>query len=244
MERFADLALVLGSVDYGEADRLVTLLTQEHGKLTAFAAGARKSRRRFAGALEPFTWLKVQLVERRGTTFRLDAADIQEPHGHIRDDLHRISRALYATELVKELTREREQEPALLSLILRYLGELNAGAAGPTSLLAFELEALSHAGLMPRLEDCALCGGGYAEQPRFDAAHGGVLCEQCAPRGHRSVEVPGGLVRSLRALQQGARTPMPQDARRRARDLLNGFISHHLGRKLRSVEFMDQVGLD
>src|SRR5262249_37282659 len=63
MERWEDEALVLGTLDYGDADRMVTLLTRSGGKLTAFAAGARKSRRRFAGALEPGTVLRARLVE-------------------------------------------------------------------------------------------------------------------------------------------------------------------------------------
>ena len=66
MERFWERALVLSHLDYGDADRLVTLFTAARGKLTAFAAGARKSRRRFAGALEPFTLIQAKLVERRG----------------------------------------------------------------------------------------------------------------------------------------------------------------------------------
>jgi DNA repair protein RecO (recombination protein O) len=244
VERFRDQGVVLGTVDYGEADRLVTLLTRSHGKLTAFAAGARKSRRRFAGALEPCTVLSVELVERRGTTFRLDTADIQNPFARIRNDLRRISRSLYALELVRELTREREPQERLLELLLRYLDGLDAGESGPTSLLAFELDALAHAGLMPRLAGCALCGGGWADHPRFDPEHGGAVCEACAPRSFRAAAVSPGLLSALRGLQEGSRTPLPAEARQHARALLNGFISHHLGRRLRSADFMDQVGLD
>lgn len=244
MERFRDQGVVLGTVDYGEADRLVILFTRSHGKVTAFAAGARKSRRRFAGALEPSTVLSVGLVERRGTTFRLDTADILQAHPRIRDDLPRIARALYALELVRELTRDQQPHEGLLDLLLRYLGELDAGTAGPTSLLAFELDALAQAGLMPRLDGCALCGGDWHEHPRFDPEHGGAVCEGCAERTPRAPVVSGALLHALRGIQEGQRTPLPPEARRRARDMLNTFISHHLGRKLRSVDFMDQVGLD
>ncbi len=102
MERFEETAVVLSTLDYADADRLVTLFTRSHGKLTAFAVGARKSKRRFAGALQPFTLLRAQLVERRGDTFRLDAADIQETFHRIREDLPRIARALYCLELCRE----------------------------------------------------------------------------------------------------------------------------------------------
>ncbi|MGZ6081273.1 MAG: DNA repair protein RecO, partial [Myxococcaceae bacterium] len=126
MDRWEDEALVLGTLDYGEADRLVTLLTRERGKLTAFAAGARKSRRRFAGALEPGTVLRARLVERHGSTVRLDAVEVVNAFPRIRDELPRIARALYALELCRELLREQEPAPQLLSLAVDWLGRLDA----------------------------------------------------------------------------------------------------------------------
>jgi len=99
---------VLSHLDYGDADRLVTLFTATRGKLTAFAGGARKSRRRFAGALEPFTLVQAKLVERRGETLRLDGADVEEAFFAIRQDLSLIARALYCLELCRELVRDRE----------------------------------------------------------------------------------------------------------------------------------------
>jgi DNA repair protein RecO (recombination protein O) len=244
MERFDDDALVLSTMDYGETDRLVTLLTREHGKLTAFAAGARKSKRRFAGALEPFMRLRVHIVETRGSTVRLDSADIVAGYYAAREDLSLIARALYAVELCRELTRDHEPQPELFLLLEEYLARLDAKEAGPTSLLAFELSALAHAGLMPRFDTCTLCGGEPGERPRFDQAHGGTVCEPCGGRARESVAVPVALLSGLRALQEGQRTPLPADLRARARGLLNVFISHHLGRRLKSVDFMAQVGLD
>src|SRR3954471_11141107 len=113
MERFVEEALVLASVDYGEADRVVTLFTRGRGRLTAFANGARKSKRRFAGALELGTCLKVQLVQRAGDTYRLDGADILDSFFALRDDLPRISRAMYCLELCRELTRDHEPHEEL-----------------------------------------------------------------------------------------------------------------------------------
>ncbi len=244
MERFRDQAIVLSTVDYGEADRLVTLLTRTHGKLTAFAAGARKSRRRFAGALEPFMLLDVQLVERRGETFRLDAADIVAGFHSVRAELPLIARAMYCLELCRELTRDREPHPRLYALLLEYLELLDRKVAGPTSLIAFELEALTHAGLRPRFSPCASCGQKTGQRPKFDPEHGGVLCDACAESTPYGVPLSVRVVESLAHLQSGARQPLPADVRAAARGLLNLFIAHHVGRKLKSVDFMVQVGLD
>jgi len=244
MERFKETAVVLSTLDYADADRLVTLFTRGHGKLTAFAVGARKSKRRFAGALQPFTLLRAQLVERRGDTFWLDAADVQETFHRIREDLPRIARALYCLELCRELVRDREPHPALFALLVEYLHLLDQRAAGPTSVIAFELGALAQAGLMPRFDQCALCGRPPGSEPRFDPDHGGAVCAGCSHRARGAIPVSAQLVRSMRAIQAGECLPLPAAERQKARELLNAFISHHLGRQLRSVAFMTQVGLD
>ena len=244
MERFVDNAVVLSTVDYGEADRLVTLFTEGRGKITAFAAGARKSKRRFAGALEPFTLIRAQLVERGGDTYRMDGADIDRGFYSVRTELPLISRALYCLELIRELTRDREPQPQLFAQLQSYLELLDKKRAGPTSLILFELTALAHAGLMPRFSPCALCAGPVGERPTFDPDHGGAVCHGCSGRAQFGVPVTPEVVDALAGLQAGARVPLSPEIRARARELLNLFIAHHLGRKLKSVEFMNQVGLD
>lgn len=245
MDRFTERAFVLGTLDYGDADKLVTLFTWGRGRVTAFAGGARKSKRRFAGALDPCTLVKAQLVATRGTTFRLDSVDIEKTHHALRGDLALISRALYCAELCRELLREEEPQPELFELFERYLGQLEAKTAGPTSLLAFELSALAIAGLMPRLDRCAICGRELGQDLRFDPSHGGAICGMCAlQQAPAALRTSLEVIRALAAIQGGARTPLPADMRRVARDLLNVFISHHLGRRLKTVEFMLQVGTD
>lgn len=237
-------ALVLSSVDYGEADRIVTLFTRERGRLSAFAAGARKSKRRFAGALEAGTHLKARLAERRGETLRLDGVDIVQSFHRLRDDLPRIARLLYCLELIRELTRDHEPHVALFDGLRDYLVKLDAKEAGPTSLLLFELDALAQAGFMPSFTPCALCGQPTGDRPRFDAEQGGVVCVACAPRVPRGFPVSSEVVEALARLQAGERTPMQPEVRARARQVLNVFIAHHLGRKLKAVDFMEQVGAD
>lgn len=242
--RIVDEALVLSCVDYGEADRIVTLFTRDRGRLSAFAAGARKSKRRFAGALEAGTHLKAQLVERRGEVFRLDGVDVVQSFHRLRDDLPRIARLLYCLELIRELTRDHEPHAALFDGLRDYLKKLDAKEAGPTSLLLFELDALAQAGFMPKFSPCALCEQPTGDRPRFDPEHGGVVCLSCAPRVPRGMPVSPEVVEALARLQAGERTPMAPELRAKARTLLNVFISHHLGRKLKAVDFMEQVGAD
>ncbi|MFL5273263.1 MAG: DNA repair protein RecO, partial [Anaeromyxobacteraceae bacterium] len=171
-------AIVLRTVDYGESDRIVTLLSRERGKVSAFARGARASRRRFGGALEPFTVLAAEAKERRGgDLLALESVAVVRGFGGIRTDLARIACASYACELVRELVREGEPHDELFALLEAYLARLDAGPAIPSALRAVELAALAGAGLMPRLDACARCGGALDASGRasFDLAQGGAL---------------------------------------------------------------------
>jgi DNA repair protein RecO (recombination protein O) len=242
VERFVEEALVLSSLDYGEADKVVALFTKQRGRLSAFASGARKSKRRFAGALDSGTLLTVSLVERSGNMFRFDGAEIQKTFHKTREDLSLISRSLYCLELVRELTRELESHPDLFQLLLNYLVALEAKKAGPTSLIQFELQVLDLTGFRPQLANCVLCES--PERHKFDPAHGGMVCRLCEGRAPQAVLVPAEVVDALSRLQQGERTKFDSTVRATCRQVLNIFIAHQLGRKLKAVDFMEQVGVD
>jgi DNA repair protein RecO (recombination protein O) len=243
VERIRARAVVLSSLDYGEADRIVTLLTEERGRLAAFAAGARRSRRRFAGALEPCTLLTAQLVQTRGDTWRLDAVDIVDAFPELRSDLARIARGAYAAELARELCRDGEPHGDLFDLLCRYLTALARQSAGPLAMMRYELLALAMAGLMPRLDGCARCGAAPGEVLRFDPEHGGLVCAGCAAGpGHRVSSEAAGLLAALQREPRAVEVSRP--VRAEARALLTGFVTHHLGRRPKSLEFMREVGVD
>ena len=185
MDRLKLRGIVLHTVDYGESDRVVTLLTRELGKVSAFARGARASRRRFGGALEPFTLLSAEARTRSASDLLLlESVAVVEAHGGIRGDLARIGCAAYAAELSRELVRDWEAHPRLFDLLLDYLALLDALPARPATLRAFEMGALKEAGLAPMLEACARCGATLPPAVRafrFDPGQGGVLCPGCEP---------------------------------------------------------------
>jgi DNA repair protein RecO (recombination protein O) len=242
--------IVLRVVDYGESDRIVTLLTRERGKVGAYARGARASRRRFAGLLEPFTLLSAELIDRRGDLLGLESASALRAHGGIRSDLARIAVAGYATELSGELVRDAEPHPELYALLADLLGRLDAAPARPATLRAFELGALAAAGFMPRLDRCARCGAelDLARPAPLDPAEGGLLCAACEPPGGGGLPSLGPpTVAALRRLQAGGlaaaeEEPLAPPAGREAREALTRFVEYLLGRRLASRKFLDEVG--
>jgi DNA repair protein RecO (recombination protein O) len=244
------LAVVLRTVDHGEADRVVTLLARGHGKLAAFARAARASRKRFGGALEPFTLVKAELSGRGGgdRLLRLESVSPERAFHVIRGDLARIACAAYAVELARELTRDHEPHDDLFDLLVDYLTRLDEGPARPGTLRAFELSALSAAGFQPRLDACARCGEPLPEGAVvFAPEDGGVLCGRCGPLAGpgRLPLSPGGL-EALRRLQGGGleagALPMDRVAGRESREALERFLQHTLGRRLQARRFLDEVG--
>ncbi len=241
--------IVLRAVDYGESDRIVTLLTRERGKVGAFARGARASRRRFQGLLEPFTLLAAELTDRRGDLLGLESASALRAHGAIRSELSRIAVAGYATELASELVRDAEPHPELFDLLAAFLGVLDAASPRPAALRAYELGALAAAGFMPRLDGCARCGAAIGDRvARLDPSHGGLLCASCEPQGGGGLPaLSPATVAALLRLQAGglaaaAAEPLAPPAGREAREALTRFVEHLLGRRLASRKFLDEVG--
>jgi DNA repair protein RecO (recombination protein O) len=239
-------AVVLRTTDYGESDRVVALLSEERGKLSAFARGARASRRRFGGALEPFTLLSAELRERPGAElFTLESVAVEQGFGAIRGDLPRIACASYACDLARALVRDHEPHPDLFALLVDALGRLDAAPATPALLRAFELSALRAAGLEPRLDACARCGGALPERVVFGLDDGGLLCASCAPltaRGRRCAPETAQALRALAAGGLAAAGPLALAVGTEARDLLGAFLEHHLGGRLPSRKFLDELG--
>ncbi|MBU5636935.1 DNA repair protein RecO [Geomonas sp. Red69] len=143
--------IVLRLTDFGEADRIVTLFTLEQGKLQGVARGAKRSKKRFAGALDPFAHLKVQLHLGHGLP-TISGADIVGIFPGIRADLAKIGCAAYACELVERLTPEEEPSPRLFRLLYCYLERLNDAPASPSDRRFFAVNLLKILGYQPELQ--------------------------------------------------------------------------------------------
>lgn len=251
--------LVLRTIPYGDSDVVVHLLVRGRGRVAAFARSARSSQRRFGGALEAFHLVDALIAGKPGQDLsQLREARVVEPHARLREDLHRIAHAGYASELAHDLTRDGEPADALLDLLLAFFGRLGGGAATSARLRAFELGALDAAGLAPELSACARCGAQVAPgRAAFDPDAGGLVCPRCARPS--SLLLTHGSRAVLAQLQQkglaGADAPLSADGTGRPADArafedaaaqaarpLTAFVAHHVGHALRALQFLAQVG--
>lgn len=237
-------AIVLRAVNYGEADRIVTLFGRDTGRLSALARGARKSQRRFAGGLGLCAVGVASLRERAGADLlTLESFDATTAHAALGTDVARMAHAAYAAELVTKLCAPRQVEGAVYDWLAELLGCLDAEGASAERLRVFELGLLRALGLGPVVDRCLVCGDSAARSYRWDPDRGGAVCTGCA-RGGRpiSTEARAALAR-LGALSLGAagRETLPPDVNRDCREALLEIITHHINGPLKSVEFIAKL---
>jgi DNA repair protein RecO (recombination protein O) len=173
-------AIVLRSMRYGEADRILHLYTPEQGRIGAIAKGVRRARSRFGARLEPFFHVRLVLHEGRGELYTVTSADTVNAHGALREQAATLDSAARACDAVARLFETGDPHPEVFTLLLNQLSLLNRHPehAGAANGLAFRLKLLLAAGVLPQLGSCASCG--EAEHLHgFSAAAGGVVCSAC-----------------------------------------------------------------
>ena len=236
-------AIVLGVTDYREADKIVTLFTLEHGKLNGVARGAKRSMRRFGGALEPFALLTVQLALTGGLA-RLDGVDVVTIHPCIRKDLLKIGYAGYACEATDLLLPEGMANPRLFRLLSAYLESLDTAPATPSDRRFFEINLLNVLGYRPTLEECDSCGTELSSTPGGSHAGpaGEVLCGRC---GHGGRPVAAGTITLLKTALRTGRfgvVSFVRDELAEAGSILDPAIAGHVRRPLKSLAFLHEMG--
>jgi DNA repair protein RecO (recombination protein O) len=237
-------AIVLRAVNYGDADRIVTLFGRDTGRLSALARGARKSQRRFAGGLGLGAVGVAALRERSGAELlSLESFDVTASHVSLGADVARMAHTAYVAELVSKLCAPRQVEREVYGGLLEILDCLEAEGASAERLRVFELGLLGVLGFGPVVDRCASCGDGSAAAFRWDPDRGGAVCTACA-RGGRPITAE-----ARRALGHLARVPLatagrevlPSDVNRDCREALMEIINHHISGPLKSVEFIAKL---
>jgi DNA repair protein RecO (recombination protein O) len=176
-------AIVLRAHDYGESDRIVTFLTRDAGKLSGIAKGAKRSQRRFAGALGLFSHVNLDYRHRPGAELAfLERAVLVRPWRSMLDSLERFAAASHVVEVADKMTLEHEVGDDLYAVVLAALGRIDAAEPGPATLRLFELATLDACGYRAELASCVVCrrplDGRVAA--RLAPAAGGAVCATCA----------------------------------------------------------------
>ncbi len=240
-------AIVLSRFDFSEADRILTLITPEYGKLKAIAKGIRRQKSRIGGSLEPFAELRVQLA--RGRTFDVVT---QVVVGHawlrLRDSLESAATAWYLAELADRSLEERHAAQPLYALLHRAYGLLDAGMAPGRVARWYEMHLADELGVRPELERCVECDRVLepGDTFRWVPPLGGVLCQRDPGPPAALTRLSLEAVKLLRAYQRldaEALSELRLDpaVEREVESAMRAFIGTALEREARSLPFLDEV---
>ena len=228
--------VILRSLRYGEADRILHLYTPQRGKVGAIAKGVRRARSRFGGRMEPFFRLNLVLHEGRSELLTVTAAETVDGYPRLREHGGALDTAARACDAVSRLFDTSEPHPGVYNLLCNELALLDSEPerAGHANQLAFRLKLLLAAGLAPQLAACASCGE-REHVSGFSGAAGGVVCPACeAGSFPLTQEAHAFLVDAIgRPLAQ---TP-PADVRalRQAERAITDTLEHHAGIRWRQA---------
>ncbi len=184
-------ALVLRGVDYKESDKILTLLTQDLGKITASARGCRKKGSPIAAPCQLLAWSELVLYDYQGRWSVKEGETLRLFRG-VQEDLERFALGCYFAEMAETLAVEGLPSPELLSLTLNSLHALDKMPQKPLELIktAFEWRSMCLAGYEPLVDGCAVCGRNPPQEPRFHLKEGVLHCARCREEVGEGISMP------------------------------------------------------
>ncbi len=244
--------IILRRVDYGDYDLILTLLSRSQGKISLIAKSAKKSVKRFAGILEPFSILNISYSHSRGRGLMvLQEAALTHPLSNLRADIQKTAYASYWSETLHLWMMEGKKEVELYDLLHYSLTALDATKTLDALLsLMFQIKFLSLSGLAPNMESCMRCHQLIDDIPSshfaFDAQNGGLICQGCVPALPRDQSLSKGTIKLLAWL---TRSPFSHVDRLRysppsleeGQRFLEILIPSQLGKKPKSLSFIQSM---
>lgn len=236
--QYRDRGVVLRTAKLGEADRIITIITSGHGKVRAVAKGARRTRSKLAGHVEPLRHVDLQLYRGRGELDIVTGAVTLDRWPSLRSDLDRLGMAMTLAEAVDQSVHDRGEDPVPYQMLIGALGRLDR-VHSEMLLPAFLLRLLAHEGTAPMLDGCVV-GTDCADAPivAFDPAGGGVTCAT----HRRGRQISPGALEMLRSIIDGRVNAVldvePSSDSHEAAAAVTRMWEYHMDRRLRSVDLL------
>ena len=239
MPNYRDEAVVLRTHKLGEVDRILTLLTRQHGQIRAVAKGIRKTTSRFGGRLEPFTIVDLQLYEGKNLDTVTQAEQLASYGTKIIEDYQRYTIASAIVEAAERLTREVSSEKHYL-LVVGALRSLAQTEIEPDQILdSYLLRSLSLSGWVPALDSCISCG---AAPTVFSVQTGAVTCGACSIPGSISIGSDGiSHMKNLIAGNWDEVAKVADLARKTVSGSIAAYTQWQLERGLKSMNFVERL---
>ena len=239
MGLFRCRGIVVRTYKLGEADRIISFVTDTHGKVRAVAKGIRKTKSRIGARLEPLSNVSLLIYEGRGDLDIVSQAESIEQYKAIREDLDRLTHATALLEAVDLLSVEGQRDERLYLMLggaLRSLNERDSALLVP----AFFWKLLAHEGYEPSLDECVRCGSS-TDLVGFDPAAGGVTCRGCTIGSRVSDDAIELMRRILGGQLASALREPPSAVTHEVERLATASIEHQLERRLRAGRPLDRA---
>jgi DNA repair protein RecO (recombination protein O) len=242
MAQYTTEAIVLGVRNWGDADKMLTLFSREHGRIKAAAFGCRRPKSPLAGGMQMFNHLDLQLTEGE----RIDTVKQYTLHHHFKrlsEDLTTMAYGSFVAELTSEFAPEREPQPAVFGCMLDIFTAFETRNPRITAL-AGAYQLLEFSGLQLRYDHCVHCGRSIEGDACISMDDGGVLCADCG--GTPCISLPGGvreLILHLISLDWKDVSPfmVHREELLLAEHLLLKYLQGILGKPLKSLAFINQL---
>lgn len=240
-------AIVLKTLDFGEADRILTLLTRHFGKVRVVAKGIRRPTSRLSGHAEPLAHATFQMARGRELDVLTGAAS-RAQYRELREDLGRIAAGWYVAELADRFTVERSPSAPVFDLVETALRHLEADHAPALVCRWFDLHLLDRSGFRPELSRCVQCEGQLPETTNvWSPLAGGVICAGCL-RAPEQIGIPLS-VRALKSLRfllisdfaAAAQLRVDEALALELERALRGFLHVVLDRDVMAARFIEQL---
>ncbi len=190
--------IVLRYSNFKEADRMLTILTPDRGKIQVLARGCRRQKSRFLSASELFSYCKYMLFEYRDI-YIMTGADINDVFFHIREDVDRFAYGAYILKLAEISANPEEGNVPLFYLLLYSITMLSYSDILPEDISnIYQIKLSDILGYRPRLDRCAYCGEDVSTTNRFSILYGGVICDHCYEREKNGYNINMGTLQTMK----------------------------------------------
>lgn len=234
-------ALIVRFTDFSETSRIVTAYTAELGKVRGLAKGGRRLKSNFESALDLLTVCSIVLLRKPSRQLDLIIeARVTERFAALTRKLDALYAGYYLAELLSDFTQEDDPHPTLFQTAVETLRQLGSSDLTTEVILHFETQLLRELGFAPILHECAACHRQLqGEGLRFDPQLGGIVCPDCQDRARYARPITPPAWAALQTLERlGPREPLAGTVKSELRGLMNHTISHLLGRRPRTMQYL------
>lgn len=238
--------IVIRETGLGEADKIITLLTDNLGKVQAVAHGSRKSKSKLLSSTQIFGYCEYVLYKGK-SLYTISQAEVKESFQGLLYDLYTLTYSSYIVELVDTLTQDSESNIELFMLLLKTL-YLMTDTNIDRELLTrvFELKSMSLSGFMPNFSECMICRNKDVSGLRFSSRLGGIICGRCSENDKQSISMDistGNIMRYLIGveIEKVRNIKVSKENRNEMKKIMKNYIKYYLEKDFKSLEFLDDI---